>query len=104
MSPVIEKLKSHGYDVLFATDPLDEIMLESLPSYKDKGIVDAAKDTLKLDDDDEEFKKKKEELNREYVDVITHLETALSGKVQKVTVSDLLTISPGQHWFKARME
>ncbi len=94
MSPVIEKLKSRGYDVLFATEPLDEIMFESLRSYKDKNIVDAAKDTLKLDDDDEEAKKRKEELNREFVDVIGYLETLLSGKVQKVTVSDLLTDSP----------
>eukprot|EP00429_Kryptoperidinium_foliaceum_P001288 CAMPEP_0176016820 /NCGR_PEP_ID=MMETSP0120_2-20121206/8047_1 /TAXON_ID=160619 /ORGANISM="Kryptoperidinium foliaceum, Strain CCMP 1326" /LENGTH=736 /DNA_ID=CAMNT_0017349827 /DNA_START=9 /DNA_END=2216 /DNA_ORIENTATION=+ len=94
MSPVIEKLKSKGYDVLFATEPLDEIMFESLRSYKDKNIVDAAKDTLKLDDDNEEAKKKKEELNREFVDVIGYLETILEKKVQKVTVSDLLMDSP----------
>jgi heat shock protein beta len=94
MSPVIEKLKSRGYDVLFATEPLDEIMFESLSSFKDVDIKDAGKDTLGLDDDDEESKKKKEELNREYVDVISYLETALSGQVEKVTVSDLLTDSP----------
>jgi HSP90 family molecular chaperone len=94
MSPVIEKLKSRGYDVLFATEPLDEIMIESLRQYKDFDVVDAAKDTLKLDDDDEESIKRKEALNRENVDVINYLETILSGKVQKVTVSDLLTDSP----------
>merc|ERR1712070_780218 len=94
MSPVIEKLKSRGYDVLFATEPLDEIMFESLRSYKEMDIVDAAKDTLKLDDDDEDSKKRKEDLNRENVDVINFLETTLSGKVEKVSVSDLLTDSP----------
>merc|ERR1712070_1198127 len=94
MSPVIEKLKSRGYDVLFATEPLDEIMFESLRSCKEMDIVDAAKDTLKLDDDDEDSKKRKEDLNREYVEVINFLETTLSGKVEKVTVSDLLTDSP----------
>jgi heat shock protein beta len=94
MSPVIEKLKSRGYDVLFATEPLDEIMLESLRSFKEYDIVDAAKDTLKLDEDNEEATKRKEELNRENVDVINYLETILSGKVEKVTVSDLLTTSP----------
>jgi len=92
MSPVIEKLKSRGYDVLFATEPLDEIMFESLKSYKDVDIKDAGKDTSF--DDDEESKKKKEELNRAYVDVITYLETTLSGNVEKVAVSDLLTDSP----------
>lgn len=94
MSPVAEKLKSRGYDVLYATEPLDEIMFESLTSYNDLDIKDAGKDTLKLDDDDEEAAKKKEELNRENVDVISYLETILTGKVEKVTVSDLLTDSP----------
>lgn len=94
MSPVIEKLKTRGYDVLFATEPLDEIMIESLRQYKDFDVVDAAKDTLKLDEDNEESIKKKENLNRENIDVISYLETILSGKVQKVTASDLLTDSP----------
>jgi molecular chaperone HtpG len=94
MSPVIEKLKNRGFDVLFATEPLDEIMFESLRSFKDLDVVDAAKDTLKLDEDDEEATKRKEELNRENIDVINYLETILSGKVQKVSVSDLLTNSP----------
>jgi molecular chaperone HtpG len=94
MSPVIEKLKSRGFDVLLATEPLDEIMFESLRQFKDFEIVDAAKDNLKVDDEDEDSKKKKEELNREYVEVIGYLETILKGKVEKVAVSDDLTDSP----------
>merc|ERR1712194_869018 len=43
---------------------------------------------------DEDATKKREELNRENVDVINYLETILKGKVEKVTVSDLLTDSP----------
>jgi heat shock protein beta len=79
---------------LLATEPLDEIMFESLRQFKDFDIVDAAKDNLKVDDEDEDSKKKKEELNREYVGVIGYLETLLGGKVEKVTVSDDLTDSP----------
>merc|ERR1712194_311554 len=94
MSPVAEKLKSRGFEVLYATEPLDEIMFESLTSFGDYDIKDAGKDTLKLDDDDEEAAKKKEELNRENIDVINYLETILVGEVEKVTVSDLLTDSP----------
>ena len=63
MSPVAEKLKGKGFDVLYATEPLDEIMFESLTSFGDYDIKDAGKDTLKLDDDDEEAAKKKEELS-----------------------------------------
>jgi molecular chaperone HtpG len=95
MSPVIEKLASRGYDVLFATEPLDEIMMENLRNYKEKDIVDAAKENLQLDDDeDEETKKKKANLQSEYKEVATYLETLLMGKVQKVVISDLLTDSP----------
>jgi molecular chaperone HtpG len=94
MSPVVEKITSRGYDVLYMTEPLDEIMIESLRNYKDIDIVDAGKDSLKLDENDEEAAKKREELNRANVDVINYLETILSGKVEKVTVSDLLSNSP----------
>ena len=95
MSPVVEKLASRGYDVLFAAEPLDEIMMESLRSHKDFDIVDAAKEGLKLgDEDDEETKKKKEKLNEDFKEVTGYLESLLKGKVQKVVVSDLLTDSP----------
>eukprot|EP00934_Nitzschia_sp_Nitz4_P009201 Nitzschia sp. Nitz4//scaffold7_size249615//106032//108481//NITZ4_001170-RA/size249615-augustus-gene-0.8-mRNA-1//1//CDS//3329558421//9191//frame0 len=95
LSPVVEKLRTKGYDVLLATDPLDEIMLQNLRSYSDIEIVDAANDSLDLNgDDDLEAKKKKEDLNREHVDVTSYLETLLADKVEKVTVSDLLSDSP----------
>lgn len=95
MSPVVEKLASRGYDVLYATEPLDEIMMENLRSYSEKDIMDAAKENLKLDkEEDEESKKKKEEMKAEYQNVINYLEVLLKNKVQKVTISDLLTNSP----------
>ena len=94
MSPVVEKLTSRGYDVLLATEPLDEIMMESLRQYKEFDVVDAAKEELKLDDDDEEKKKERENLAQEYKPLIEYLETLLAGKVQKVTVSNLLVDSP----------
>ena len=95
MSPVIEKLTSRGYEVLFATEPLDEIMFESLREYKDFNVVDASKEGLDLgDEQDEEAKKKKDNLAAEYKEVIEYLETLLAGKIQKVTVSDLLVDSP----------
>ena len=95
MSPVVEKLSSRGYDVLFATEPLDEIMIESLRSYKEKDIVDAAKENLKLEDeDDEETKKKKESLQEEFKEVATYLETLLKDKISKVKISDQLSESP----------
>jgi molecular chaperone HtpG len=95
MSPVVEKLTSRGYDVLFATEPLDEIMMENLRSYKEKDIVDAAKENLKLsEDEDSEAKEKRDALQAEFADLTSYLEVLLKDKVQKVVVSDLLTDSP----------
>merc|ERR1712161_21324 len=53
LQPAIEKLSSKGYDVLLMTEPLDEIMIEAVKSFKDVNIVDAAKDGLDLDGDDD---------------------------------------------------
>ena len=95
MSPAVEKLASRGYNVLFATEPLDEIMMESLRSYKEKDIVDAAKENLQLEDDgDEDSKKKKEALQVEFKEVVTYLETLLKSKISKVQISTLLKESP----------
>lgn len=93
MSPAIEKLAARGYDVLFATEPLDEIMFESLRNYAEKDIIDAAKENLQLPEDDES-KKKKEELQAEFSEVIDYLQTLLKDKIQKVKVSTELTDSP----------
>lgn len=95
MSPVIEKLSSRGYEVLYMVEPLDEIAAQTLDKYKDFQIVDATKEGIDLeDDDDEEAKKKKEELNEKFASVREYLEATLSEKIQKVVVTDLLTDSP----------
>jgi len=94
MSPVIEKLTSRGFEVLYMTEPLDEICIESVRNYKDFDLVDASKEGLKLDDKDEDIAKEEEKLNEEYASVREYLEATLAGKVQKVTVSSLLTDSP----------
>lgn len=99
MSPAAEKVRNQGYEVLYLTEPLDEIMIESVTQYK-KGdetykLVDVSKEGLNLDDEDEEARKKKEEeLNESHKDVKAYLETSLAEKVQKVKMTDLLTESP----------
>ena len=94
MQPVVEKLTSRGYEVLLMTEPLDEIVIEAVESYKDLKLVDASKEGLDIEDGDEEKKKEKEELNEKFADIREFLEVELEGKVQKVTVSTLLTDSP----------
>jgi heat shock protein beta len=95
MSPAAEKVRSRGFEVLYLTEPLDEIMIESVTNYKDFKLVDVSKEGLNLDDEDkEERQKKEEELNASHKSVKEFLEAALAGKVQKVKMTDLLTESP----------
>lgn len=93
MSPIIEKLKGKGYEVLYATEPVDEITLESVAEYKDFKLVDASKEGLDIEDD-EESKKEKTDLEEQYTAVREYLEMQLTGKINKVSVSTLLTDSP----------
>lgn len=95
MSPAAEKVSSRGFEVLYLTEPLDEIMIENVPEYKEFKLVDVSKEGLNLDDEDrEERKKKEEELNESHKGVKDYLETALAGKVSKVKMTDLLSESP----------
>lgn len=97
MSPIIEKLKKKGYEVLFMIEPLDEICAQSMKQFKEFDIVDAAKEGLQLDEDlegDEESKKKREALNEQFKPLVEYLQVQLSDKVKSVVISDLLSESP----------
>merc|ERR1739845_117023 len=94
LQPVIEKLTSRGYDVLFMIEALDEITIEAVRKYKEFDIVDASKEGLDIEEKDEDAKKKKKELSEKYSKVIEYLQVELTGLVEKVVTSTLLTASP----------
>ncbi|KAA8499334.1 Heat shock protein 90-5, chloroplastic [Porphyridium purpureum] len=106
-SPVLEKLKAKGYEVLYMLEPVDEISIENLAQFKCKRTPDAeqessfklvnvSKENFKLEgeDDDENEKAELEELKEQLKDVTEYLQKALEGKVQKVQITDRLTDSP----------
>jgi heat shock protein beta len=94
-SPAAEKVRSRGYEVLYLTEPLDEIMIESVTKFKDYKLVDVSKEGLNFDDEDQEERKKKEDqLNTEHKVVKEYLEAVLADKVQRVKMTDLLAENP----------
>jgi len=97
-SPVLEKLKSVNYEVIFLTEPLDELMIQAIDSFDGKSLVDAAKEDLGnlLDSvTSEEDKAKAEEATKDFQEVCDWLQGKLSSKaVSKVAVSSRLTDSP----------
>lgn len=54
---VLERLKSQGYEVLFALDQIDEIALQGVGKFGDFDVIDAAKENADLGEQSEEEKK-----------------------------------------------
>ena len=48
MSPSLEKVKNNGYEVIFCTEPLDELCMMELKEFDGKEIVDLSKDSVKV--------------------------------------------------------
>ncbi len=92
-SPQIEALRAREYEVLYMTDPVDEWVVESLPEFREKKLVSAAKGALDLPESDED-KQKREEQTESLAGLAERMQTALSEHVQEVRVSTRLTDSP----------
>ena len=57
--PVVQTLKSKGFEVLYLTDNVDEFVMQSLMTYREKGFKNAAQGDLDIDSQEE-----KDELNK----------------------------------------
>ncbi len=92
-SPLLEKAKKLGYEVLFMLDPLDELCAQSLESYEGKTLIDLAKESSSLEtpEEDKQKAKKSAEESKEFRE---WLKDALGTKVAKVEVSERLVDSP----------
>lgn len=86
----------HHPQVLYMTEPLDELTAQSITSYDGKRLMDVAKGNLDIPEEtSEEAKAKKEQAEAQLDDVCAWLQEELKSKnVQKVEVSTRLTDSP----------
>ena len=91
-SPHLEVLAEKGYEVLFMTDPVDELVLQFVNQYKDKKLKSAAKGALDLtgDEDKEAAQAKRDKLKP----LIEYLEKNLSAEIKRAQISTRLTKSP----------
>jgi HSP90 family molecular chaperone len=92
MSPALERLRSKGYEVIYISEPVDEMCFASVGSFMNKAIVDAAKEISDSESDEE--KKKKEESNEELSGLRLWIKQILGTKVTKVEASTRLVNSP----------
>jgi len=103
-SPVLEKLSKKGFEVLFMVEPLDEITIQNLETYKDYKIQDITKEGIDVFDEEEEDsedgeekeekKAKQEKLTEDFKATTEFLEALLQGKINKAQVTSLLVSSP----------
>lgn len=105
-APFLEKLMEKDYEVLFLIDPIDEVAIQNLKSYKEKQFVDITKEDLDLGDQDEA---KEKEVKKEYTPVCEWMKNHLGEQVAKVQISNRLSSSPcvlvsGKFGWSANME
>jgi molecular chaperone HtpG len=95
-SPHLEAFSARGYEVLFLTDPVDELMMEALTDFEDRPVRSAARGALDLGDESEREQKKKdlEAKGAELEGFLKMVSEHLGERVREVRLSSRLTTSP----------
>jgi heat shock protein beta len=107
-SPLIEKLVTKGYEVLYMLEPVDEYTMQALEKYDGKyKLTNIAREGLEFDDDQSE--KTEKENKEKFSGLIKYLKKVLSSRVERVEISKRLTHSPSalvssQYGWTANME
>ncbi|KAM4110542.1 hypothetical protein ACJW30_03G201100 [Castanea mollissima] len=105
-APFLEKLLQKDIEVLYLVEPIDEVAIQNLQTYKEKKFVDISKEDLELGDEDEV---KERETKQEYNLLCDWIKQQLGDKIAKVQVSKRLSSSPcvlvsGKFGWSANME
>ncbi|KAL6187851.1 hypothetical protein ACLB2K_039246 [Fragaria x ananassa] len=105
-APFLEKLVQKDIEVLYLVEPIDEVAIQNIQTYKEKKFVDISKEDLELGDEDEV---KDRETKQEYTLLCDWIKQQLGDQVAKVQVSKRLSSSPcvlvsGKFGWSANME
>jgi len=90
-SPLLEKFKARGIDVLLLNEEVDTIIFPMVTEYKEYKLVSVA--DAKFEESEEE-KKAKEELAKEFEGLAKEFKETLGDAVKEVSVTTELTDSP----------
>ncbi len=92
-SPYVESLVRKGYEVLYLTEPIDEVAISNLGEFEEMQLADVSREDLSLGETDED-KKALETKATELKPLTDYMKKVLGDKVEKVVVSARLTDSP----------
>lgn len=94
-SPHLEAFRDKGIEVLYLTDPVDEVWTTSFVQFREKDFKSIGKGAVDLGSEDE--KKAREEARKEHEEklggLLGRLKTPLDARVKSVRLSDRLTAS-----------
>jgi len=108
-SPYLEALKEKGYEVLFLTDSIDEIIVQHLTEFEEKKLKSVTKGDIDLADDKEKSKKELEEKEKDFKTLEEFIQKELENDIKEVRLSTRLLSSPAcliadDHAMSASME
>jgi molecular chaperone HtpG len=94
-SPHLEAFKEKGYEVLYFTDPVDDIWLQSVFEYKEKTLQSVGKGEAELGTEEEikEAEESRKEKQETYNSLLEKLQGSLSENIKEVRLSSRLTSS-----------
>lgn len=90
--PQVESVISHGYEVLYLTDDVDEFALQMLHTYSEKEFLNVCKENLDLATDEE--KQKLESENKSAEEMFDFIKESLGDNVTKVRFTNTLKNHP----------
>lgn len=91
--PQTELLKDRGYEILYATDEVDEFAFKMMVSYREKPFKSASESDLGIEETEEE-KKKAEKQTEKSKELLEAMKAALGEKVSDVRLSKRLKSHP----------
>jgi molecular chaperone HtpG len=91
-SPALEAFRDRGWEVLYLTDPVDELVVQSVTEFRGKRLRSAAKGAVELDGAEKKEEGKAQE--KEFEPFLSALQKRLDAWVKEVRLSGRLTRSP----------
>ncbi|MFL5381781.1 MAG: molecular chaperone HtpG [Longimicrobiaceae bacterium] len=93
-SPALETFRDRGWEVLYLTEPVDELVVQGLTEFEGKKLRSAGKGAVELDEAEGEKKEEGEERKKEFEPFLGALQKRLETWVKQVRLSGRLTRSP----------
>ena len=90
--PQVESVVSHGYEVLYLTEDIDEFTLQVLRSYSEKEFLNVCMENLDLASDEEKEKLKAE--NEQAAEMFEFMKESIGEDVSKVQFTNTLQKHP----------